>query len=299
MTTLQNFVDEPELLLSGNVRAIEMPFNFNKAVHTWKPHGYSEVPLLVRAKDGKLYDDRKFKGIFKNGLYRKLVKRNYVVLPNEEVDNIVNRLLRTHGEKHQLYLFKTHFAYNGDAQYWEIRSKKEYKIPGSYRNNDVVQLGIIIRNSLGCNITYGMDVFTFCQVCANGAIRKGNDLLSMKIKHYGKDSLKMMTENLDRRMDDVMTEGKELIEQYEKAVKLKLRLETAKLIAKRIPVRYLPDYIHVDEKTKAVTLTDKVSLWNAFNDSTQKIWHNDISFLTKSDLTVHLHRVLEKEIVAR
>lgn len=289
--------------LKSYVRAIELPFNFKKADETWIKYGYKQVPLEIRSFDGKVWDDRKSSGIFQNGLYRKICGRGYVMLPNEEVDNIVPKLIKAFGAEFGLELFKTHTAYNGDAKYWEIRSKKEFKIPGSFRDNDKVQLGFILRNSLACNVSFGMDVFTFCTLCSNGAISKGSDLLSMKIKHYGKDSLKQMTENLERRVRDIMTEGILLIKEYEKSAKLKLRLEAAKLIAKRVSVKYLPEYIAVDEKTHNVTLKKQnVSFWEAFNDVTQPVWHNkDLSFLTKSEMTNHLHRVMKKEleIVAR
>jgi len=290
------FAETP--LMKSGVRAIELPFNFKKADLTWMKHGYSKVPLEVRSFDGKLWDDRKNSGIFHNKIYRKICGRGYVMLPNEEVDVIVPKLLKLFGAEFGLYLYRTHTAYNGDAKYWEIRSNKEYTIPGSFRNNDKVQLGFIIRNSLACNVSFGMDVFTFCKVCTNGAIAKGSDLLSMKIKHYGKDSLKQMTTNLERRIRDIMQEGVDLIHQYEKAAKLKLRLEAAKLIAKRVSAKYLPDYIEVEEGTRKVTLKrhDK-TLWEAFNAVTDPVWHNEgLSFLTKSEMTNHLHRMMNQEL---
>lgn len=291
------FAETP--LMKSGVRAIELPFNFKKADHTWKKFGYMQVPLEVRSFDAKIYDDRKNSGIFQNRIYRKICGRGYVMLPNEEVDDIVPKLLKLFGVEFGLYLYKTYTAYNGDAKYWEVRSNKEYTIPGSFRNNDKVQLGFIIRNSLACNVSFGMDAFTFCKVCTNGAIAKGSDLLSMKIKHYGKDSLKQMTTNLERRVRDIMEEGIELIHQYEKAAKLKLRLEAAKLIAKRVSAKYLPDYIEVTEGTREVTLKrqDK-TLWEAFNAVTDPVWHNkELSFLTKSEMTNHLHRVMKQEIL--
>jgi len=301
MKTTPVFAETP--ILKSSVRARELPFNFKKADETWIKYGYKQVPLEIRSYDGKIWDDRKSSGIFQHDLYRKICSRGYVMLPNEEVDVLVPKIVKALGAEFGLELFKTYTAYNGDAKYWEIRSKKEFNIPESFRANDKVQLGFILRNSLACNVSFGMDVFTFCQVCSNGAISKGSDLLSMKIPHYGTDSLKQMTTNLERRVRDIMQEGVLLIKDYEKAAKLKLRLESAKMIAKRVSVKYLPEYIEVDEKTHNVKLKKQnVSFWEAFNDVTQPVWHNkELSFLTKSEMTNHLHRVMKKEleIVAR
>jgi len=100
-----------------------------------------------------------------------------------------------------------------------------------------------------------------------------------------------------------MEEGLDLIHQYEKAAKLKLRLEAAKLIAKRVSAKYLPDYIEVEEGSRKVTLKrENKSFWEVFNDITDPVWHNkELSFLTKSEMTNHLHRVMnqELEIVAK
>lgn len=291
------FAETP--LMKSGVRASDLPFNFKKADLTWLKYGYKQVPLEIRSFDGKVWDDRKNSGIFHNSLYRKICGRGYVMLPNEEVDVILPKLIKLFGAEFGLELYKTHTAYNGDAKYWEVRSNKEYTIPGSFRNNDKVQLGFIVRNSLACNVSFGMDAFTFCKVCTNGAIAKGSDLLSMKIKHYGKDSLKQMTTNLERRVQDIMQEGIDLIHQYEKAAKLKLRLEAAKLIAKRVSAKYLPDYIEVEEGTRKVSLKKQnVTFWEAFNSITDPVWHNkELSFLTKSEMTNHLHRVMKQELL--
>ena len=286
-------------IMTSGVKAIDLPFNFKKVDETWIKYGLTKVPLEVRAIDGKIYDDRKNSGIFHNKIYRKLCGRGYVILPNEYVDEIVPKLLKAFKGEYGLELFKTHEAYHGDAKYWEIRSNKEFKIDGSFRDNDKVQLGFILRNSLACNVSFGIDAFTFCQICTNGAIRKGNDLLSLKVKHYGKDALKQMTTNLERRVRDIMTEGVELIKQYEKAARLKLRLEAAQMIAKRVSAKYLPDYIEVEEGTHKVTLTKhNKTFWETFNEITDPVWHNkELSFLTKSEMTNHLHNVMKKELL--
>lgn len=288
------------------VPAVELPFDFDRIVSTWKKYNIFEVPLHVRAGDGTVYDDGKLKGLFRKErkkrqdvfLLNKIVNRKYIVLPNEECDLIVGNTIDRIGKKYGLKLYKTHHAYNGDAKYWEIRSNKQYVIEGSHRAGDKVQLGIIVRNSVGCNVSFGADVFTFRLVCQNGAISKGKDLLSLKIPHYGKDSLKFMYESLSRRIEDLFFEGTELIRDYERAARLKIRQEAAELLVKKVSHKYLPDYIDIDSENQKVTLKHtNNSFWQLFNYVTKEVWHNNaISFLTKADITNVMHYVMKNEI---
>jgi len=276
------------------VKAIAMPFDFDRIDRTWAKYRITSAPVLYEEDSGKLYDDQSLKGIFKNEKLRRLVSRKYVVFPNEECDRVVNLFLDDYGEKYKLKLYKTHFAYHNDAEYWELRSSKKYKID----KGDEVQLGIIVRNSLGCNVSFGADIFTFRLVCQNGAISKGKDLLSLKIKHYGKDSLQMMQESLTRRIHDLFYEGELLLEQYRIATKLKVRQEAAETLIKKVSHKYLPDYIEWNAEKKQVVLRDTgMPWWNLFNHVTKQVWHNpELSFLTKADITNVMHYVMKNEI---
>lgn len=296
MSTQQR-MDEPIDIsqTKQTVQAVEMPFDFANEDFTWKKYGITEIPLLIRAEDGSIYDDGKFKGLFKykrdKREFRKLANRKYVVFPNEECDMVVNKVIDSDTE-FGLKLDHIHSAYNGDAKYWEIRSNKKYKID----SGDEVQLGIVVRNSLACNVSFGADIFTYRLVCANGAISKGRDLLSLKIPHYGKGALTLMHEALSRRISDLFIEGEELIKQYKIATKLKVRQDTAEQLVKKVSHKYLPEYIEIEDHK--VTLTkSNVSFWKLFNFVTEEVWHNNsLSFLTKADITNVMHYVLKNEI---
>jgi hypothetical protein len=136
-------------------------------------------------------------------------------------------------------------------------------------------------------------------VCQNGAVRKGNDLASLKIAHYGKNSLDAMYNDLARRIDDLFTEAELMIENYRRAAKLKVRAEAAQLIADRISWKYIPDnLIEVNEETrKAKIVKRNLDFWTIFNGLTENIWHSEnLSFLTKADMTNNIHRIMENEI---
>ncbi len=294
-------LDEPIDIsqVSQGVEATEMPFDFAREDFTWKKYGMTEAPLLIRAEDDTLYDDNKLKGLFKykvidgklKRIFRKTANRGYVVFPNEECDLVVDKVISEDSE-FGLKLHKVHTAYNGDAKYWEIRSAKKYRV----ESGDEVQLGIVVRNSLACNVSFGADIFTFRLVCQNGAISKGKDLLSLKIPHYGKGALVLMQEALSKRIRDLFKEGEYLLDQYRIAAKLKIRQETAEAIAKKISQKYIPDYIELEDHK--VKLHKTPTVWKTFNDITEEIWHNNsLSFLTKADMTNAMHSVMKQEIL--
>lgn len=298
MTTLEEPIDISQT--NRGVEAVSLPFDFSKEDKTWLKYKISTAPLLTLAADGTLYDDAKSKGIFKYRFdskvgreireYKKIANRAYVVFPNEECDMVVDKLVDSIPG---LKLHKTHTAYNGDAKYWELRADKKYTVGP----NDEVQLGIVVRNSLACNVSFGADIFTFRLVCQNGAISKGKDLLSLKIPHYGKGALTLMHEALERRIQDLIFEGEELIKQYKIARRIKLRQEAAELLVKKVSHKYLPEYIEYDSKTRKTTLKQHAPWWKVFNDVTQEVWHNNtLGFLTKADITNVMHSVMKNEI---
>jgi hypothetical protein len=308
MTKLTTILSKPEDLESGEfVPAVNLPFNKKAVDNTWERHGIKTAPLLVKADNGKVYDDHKLKGIFKLNEqtkkyeYRKIVSRNYVVLPNEEVDNIVNAVIVKHGGQYGLKLNRTYEAYHGDAKYWEIFSDQILDIPKSMlKVNDVIKVGIVVRNSVGCNVTFGVDLMSWRLACLNGAIRKGRDMASLRVAHYGKNAMDLMYNELGRRIDDLFTEAENLVQTYRRAAKLKVRAEAAELLAKRISHKYIPqELIETDDEEHTVKVVKKgLDFWTLFNGLTENIWHSEqLSYLTKADMTDKIHRIIENEIV--
>jgi len=292
----------------SDIRAVDMPFDFEHEDNTWGKYGITEVPLLVRADNGEVFDDKAFKGIFQDGKYRKIVGRNYIVFPNEEVDLIVTKLVEQYKDEYGIYLFKSHYARNSDIKFWELRtesSKFQKAIEGSKISNDVVNVGLIIRNSLGAGVSFGADLFTFRQVCTNGAIARGKDLGNLKIKHYGQNALEEMVNSLERRLGDMLWEGMDLLKYYERMTQLKMKQELAEKLGNTFAKKYLPEYIVINEdKAKKlkpeIVLTNEgksMTLWNTFNHITDPVWHNEHTrFNTKSYMTTTLHKLMFEEV---
>jgi hypothetical protein len=256
-----------------------MPFDFKNAGTTWKEkYGITEPPLLAHGADGQLYDDGRFKGIFKHGKYNKIVGRNYTVLPNEEVRELLNEYINSTNSG--LKIAKEYTSHHDDAMYWQVMSSEVKEVT---KGDEAL----------------GADLFTFRLICKNGAIAKGQDLGSIAIRHLGdKDKMLLAFGNgiehiLDRTVD--------LIKYYKAATKMKVTKLIAEQWAKRIPQRALPQAIEVDTKSGKVVLTGTPNLWESFNDITANAWKNlkrgeemkfQTGFLTKYYTTLHAHKVL-------
>lgn len=280
------------------VRAIEMPFDFRRTDYTWNDqYGITTVPLLVRSASGDLYDDKRWKGIFIDGKYYRIVSRAYTIFPNEETQELITEI----AEKQNLTMGKSHFSHFGYAKYWEVLDlNNRVKV----EEGDELNLGFVARNSLGAGVALGAEAFTFRLVCSNGAIARGKDLGSVALRHVGNhdEMVERFTQNLHR----VMRKSKELVAVYRKATKIKMNLVIAKDFVKYVPERALPDSIEITRKKGKITdimLTRRDTLWETFNDVTQAVWHNrptrdqaehkvKAKWLTKSGVLQRAHWVL-------
>ena len=65
----------------------------------------------------------------------------------------------------------------GYRRYWGILSKRlDREIKNSFRDDDVVRVGALVRNGIAENVAVGFDVFTYASVCSNGNIGRGREL---------------------------------------------------------------------------------------------------------------------------
>jgi hypothetical protein len=279
------------------VKAIDLPFDYKNRVTTWqKQYGITEVPLHVRAADGQVYDDKKFKGVFKNDLYKCIVGRKYVVYPNEECDTVLHQWVDRPNSG--LKIVKQYFSHHGDASYWQILSDKYAEV----QEGDKVQIGCLVRNSVGTYVALGADLFTYRLICKNGAIAKGQDLGSIAVRHVG--DREVMVREFSKGLEQILERTKSLVTYYKQAVKMKVNQLIAEEWAKRIPQRALPESVEVDTKTGKVKLTGSPNLWSAFNEITAQSWKDlgksedpkkerkETAFSTKYYLTMHAHKVL-------
>ena len=322
MSTLQKEVKEKLSSLAtpldmtnepNGVKALELPVDYSKVDRTWERYGITEAPLLVRDFEGGLYANNKNKVIMDKEKYQSVAKAGYVVLPNQYVDETLHNLVDgPMGKELGLKIQETHYAKNKYIQFWELRTTDESKfqgvIEGSHQVNDVVQLGLIVGNSLNAGMSFMANLFTFRLICSNGAVARGRELESIKVAHYGQDALQNMIANLERRLSDMLYEGMDILKQYQKMAKLKLHQELAEKLVNTVGVRYTPtEYIEVTKESKTsapeIVLTSEgraTTLWQAFNDITEPVWKNERTrFNTKLYLTTGLHKVMFDEVEYR
>jgi Domain of unknown function (DUF932) len=286
-------VKEIQSLQAGNpvVQAVDMPFDFNRQDNTWtEKYGITTMPLLVRSVNGELYDDKRFKGVFKDNKFKRIVGRQLVVLPNEEVKSQLVEYIEKSNSG--LEMFAEHTSHFGDAAYWIIRSAQDATVVGK----DKVNIGCCVRNSIGTYVALGADMFTYRYICKNGAIAKGQDLGTIAIRHIGNRD-NMMVE-FQRGIERMIDRTAELVDIYRKSVKIEMNKKIAEALAKRIPQRALPKTVQV-QKDGTILLTGSQNLWQAFNDVTQKTWHHEkTSFLTKRHIELHAHKVMIQAVAA-
>lgn len=269
------------------IPAVNLPFDFKRTDMTWSDkYGITSVPLLVRSASGKLYDDKRLKGLFVDGKYKRIVSRKYVVFPNQEVDELIREI----ADEQHLTIGKTHDSHYGDAMYWEVLDgTSEYIEKG-----DEMNFGCVARNSLGAGVALGAECFTFRLVCSNGAIARGQDLGSVALRHMG--THEQMLEKFTSSISDVIEESHTLVQAYRKATQIRMSLLIAEEFAKYIPERALPDSMEVIRKhgkIASVALNRRDTLWETFNDITKAAWHHRKSeWMTKSGILQRAHWVL-------
>lgn len=288
-------MDVQSLDMNRGIKATDLPFDFAHQVTTWKEkYGLTEPPLLVRGADGSLYDDRRFKGIFINDNYRRIVSRHYIVYPNEEVDE----LLRENAAKLNMEIRKTYKSHFGDAMYWEllnedIEEQVEYK-----GKNDAVKVGCIVRNSVGTNVALGADLFTWRVFCENGAVARGKDM-GFALRHVGGEPEKLI-QSFIHGLEGVLAKSIELVEYYRKMAHLRMNKKIAEELSKHLPIRAFPDCMTYDYKNHVPVLKGEADLWTAFNDVTEKVWHYEkTGFLSKSVIEKDTHRIMINAVQGR
>lgn len=273
------------------VPAVDLPFDFKRTDRRWEDkYGITSVPLLVKSDAGKIYDDRRLKGIFVNGRYKRIVSRKYTVFPNQEAEILVHKFAEEKG----LEVTKTHTSHYGDAMYWQILDTKnapEVIQKWLDETNDNVQVGCVVRNSLGCGVSLGADLFTYRLICSNGAIAKGRDLGSIAIRHIGKEQ--EMYEMFADGIEDIIHRTKQLTSMYRLATRMTVNRKMADEFKRLIPRRALPRCMEIDEKTGKFQLVSQETLWDAFNDVTDSAWHyKKAGFLTTKEITNGAHHIL-------
>lgn len=306
--------NEIEILPEGTPvqDTITLPIDRKHPDLRWEKIGTIVYPLNMQTKYGKVYDNGELKAIMQNNFCTKIVNRKYFVLPNEAIDPVVNEFVDN--PVNGLRLMDVKETKHGQNKYWIlIDDKHQFKVQNSFEENDTINFGAIIRNSVGGRLAFGVDLFSFRSICMNGAIFGYKGYGSFSVRHFG-TNFEKMTDHVFRGLRDQLGHASEMINYYNKFASTKLGNNKALIerLANDISLKYLPDDIIVKlpnkskgqkrEFTIKKALQDK-SLWFLFNELTSKLWslkhETKLSFDMVRQNTMKLHEILVDEVAPR
>ena len=241
----------------------EIKLSLGEVNDKWKKYGLITAPILLKNRKGE-FEQSKYKMIIKNNEVAAIVTQRYSTIPNEEAISIIKEA--TQDTKLKFYQEKSD----------DYRSYMYYLHPKTYKiNNDdsKIQLGIVMKNSINGTLGFSLSLWSFRQVCSNGAVVASSELASITKRHTGTEVIPTVGFVKDA-IDSLFDSGRSLIDEYSNMSKVKLNPIIAKQIAvdQRIPRHYMPDYIKV--KKGQVDLTANPDCWTVFNDISENIWHN-------------------------
>jgi hypothetical protein len=312
----ENMIQEQvELLDAENkVKSTGLEFDFEHADRFWEAkYGIIQPPILLRERGTKkLYDNKKWKAILQNDDFINQVGRYYVLYPNEEVVSNTNDLVKADPTLKLLQergVPNPRFTNHGLNMFMTLISEEHsFKVKDSHEVGDLIQVGVMIRNSMGGGMGLGADLFTYRLGCLNGAVFRSFDLGNDYMRHYGKDVAKV-TNAMRDLINNSLSRVEDVKNFYEKMATKKLGDNNRMRIMKQLenaylPQRYFPDYVEIEDvKISKDEPSDKVyripseaksySMWRVFNDFTQKVWHSkDIRLDAKRKYTVKLHQII-------
>jgi hypothetical protein len=287
-------------------------YTYNEPIKTFEQYGHLLYPILVRNNYTRIgfgsgYYHWEQEGKFKKFLTDLQAKSFY---PHEEVTTQLTDLFEGELKDSGMKIKTRYDSHAGFSGYWECVSDRfDTTIKDSYRVGDVVQVGMIVRNGIGTSVALGIDFFTNCLTCANGAVAKGKDLGTFSISHA--TNYKDMKTRFLQAIPDAIKHAKKLIEYYQKSAYIRLNQKIAEEIYDKtyFTEKYYPDYFGIDpeerkkakqdkkkslgEKVVNFKTSDNITLWQAFNDMTAELWHSDrLQFSGKRGLEIRLHNEL-------
>jgi hypothetical protein len=270
-----------------NKKQIQQPSGFQELAlgeidKTWKKHDLTSAPILLKNKKGE-YEKSKYKIIMVGNEIASIVTNRYLLLANEEAIKLVSDAVK----QTKLKLHQKHIDDKRVYMYW--LHPKTYQIG---KDKSKVQLGLCMKNSINGTLGFSLSLWSFRQVCGNGAVVASSELASISKRHTGKEIIPAVGYVKDS-IDTLFDSGRSLIEEYQAMEKTKLNESIAYQLAvkQRIPRHWLPDYIKVSKGK--VEIEESPDCWKVFNDISQTIWHNKkTNHGTVCQYTELLHRAI-------
>jgi hypothetical protein len=222
------------------------------------------APVYFRGADGAIYDTRRYKAGLRNGQLAGIMSNKYTFVSNEKA----YELIKSAGFEPT----NVEFSNKGNAMFVQVFDGKSGFFDADNQGGDKVNVGVMIRNSIDGTTSFGGDIFTYRAACSNGAILGKKELGSFSVKHVG--NYERLVATFRMQLGRAFELSRKVKTYYRKAQEVNVNLDIAKaLVNTQLPKKFLPEFINVD-KHGTVTLQDKNrTVWQGFNDVTEKAWH--------------------------
>jgi hypothetical protein len=294
---------DPSLILEKKILVLDKPDRrFEKWGHLLRPILTTTTNNLVRKIDQRHWEHK--------GEFEDFLNKNTVFYPHEEVGDQTQKIIDTSLQKHKLRLVDEYDSHHKRSHYWEyVSDLRDNVIKGSsLKVDDVVQVGMIIRNGIQTDIALGVDFYTKRLSCSNGAISAARSEGNISISHVG--SYEHMKERFLEAIPYAIEKSKEMIDYYQQSVYIKANQKLAEefysQLRNKITPKHFPENFNLDldeikkdpEKqnvSKVVNYKPKTEekLWDVFNNFTENLWKSKkLSFTGKRKTETALHQVL-------
>lgn len=271
----------------------------------WHKYGFKEYGVrLNNEKTGR-------KVIYRDDEYISDVTEAYYLLPNEEVVMLAAETAKLVGLEPYPIKQPRNRVLNMEGNAIYGKNKRQihclFRLPEDFEvGNRTLILGIGVHNSIDGSMGFGMGTFSFRLACSNmvwagfkqGQFARGLDQQGLATHLYHKHTKGLSADysKLQEKMMELITNSKQIIDFYRAMERVSLNQDIAQQLVDRIPQKYLPDYIQVDDDLTAA-ISDKPSLWQCYNDFTEVMWHDAAGdFGTTRTLNDTLHKVMVQVI---
>lgn len=249
-----------------------------------------------------------YKAIFKDNKVVHIASEKYTLYPNEEAVKVADEVAIEVGAV-PFDKFTGNWFVKADKHVFNTGKNDNqthalYAINGLFDigGGDTIHMGFAVHNSIDGSMGFSVGAYTFRNACKNmvfmGFKGKGmrfddrESLAHIYQKHSS--GLSVNPTVLKQAMLNVIQQSKGILEQYRLWKNQELKIEVARRLARKMPAKYLPEYIQVNAENKAdVQLLKAPTIWDTYNDITQVIWHNDkTQYAAKKNQFDNLHKAL-------
>ncbi len=270
---------------------------------TWGKHGLLQYPINFKGQGSRT------KAIIRNNQdLIAITGQGYTLLPNEEALEMANQAAKLAG-------FVPFFENMADTNWSKARqtghllcNNKETQMHAFYVPKDAAAeldkrgigvaddgqtfVGVDVVNSIDGKKSFGVSIFSFRKACRNGVLwGKQAEVGSLRFAHTKK--LESVVGTLKTLFVQQMDNALMLLEGYKRLSLQRLTREDVNALNHlRLPEKMLPAYVTNEEQVKQEAFKD-VTLWTAYNDVTEKIWHNASSDVHSKEFQFNqLHKAI-------